>query len=759
MKHIFALLLTALCMLTTIAQDEYLAPTGSNAKLYYNTIPYQNTSKTQLIDQNIIITSDTLTLPFVDDFSSNTLRSYDFDMNITSTVDRATGSCVINSDFDYENKGFHFTQGYSYSYDTLTDMLDSVATLPVTLTIFENIICFPTPTSTVSYWEPYYISTVADFDTITGIKLDSTLSVADTLIDVATIHFANLDTDSKWADNYAHWNTTYPILPPTLGVATLDGLDQFGLPYNNSVQNAYGDADVLTSKPINLSGLANDSAVYLSFFYQAKGLGDMPDDEDSLVVEFRNEFDGSWKTVWSLSSVNANTDFTQVYVEVRDTALVEGPHYFYEEFQFRFRNKASLSGNNDHWHIDYVRLDKGRNPMSVDSVIRDVAFLYDAPNFLTEYSQLPWRQLQAGADSFTNEISIPIRDNGQVESIAAGAFPINYYIDNTQTNDTIFKLEGLNFNPTQEIKYQDFAPDTDFTLPVFSSDSVCARSLLYVSPIDRNTLFNNDTTRSEICFTDVLAYDDGSAERAYGIEGGTNDNVKKFAYEFNLAQEDTLAAIQIHFSNIDQNVDNLIFSFFVWDSIQLSGVSPYENILSSIENQKPTYIDMHNGFATYAFDSAIVVNDKFYIGWAQTDNRNLQIGYDLNSTKGHDNMFVFSNNQWNQSSIQLKGSPMLRALLDADFAFDTTTTGIFTAENKVKEINVYPNPTTGLLQIDVPQEVTNYQVQVIDLLGRLVAQANNEAQINLHQLTNGTYVLRLVDNDTQTQYLNRVIKQ
>ncbi|MEZ4916285.1 MAG: hypothetical protein R2836_04800 [Chitinophagales bacterium] len=56
-----------------------------------------------------------------------------------------------------------------------------------------------------------------------------------------------------------------------------------------------------------------------------------------------------------------------------------------------------------------------------------------------------------------------------------------------------------------------------------------------------------------------MAYDDGSAERAYGIDGSPNE-LKKFAYKFSVAHPDTLAGIQIHFTNIDQNVDDLVFN-------------------------------------------------------------------------------------------------------------------------------------------------------------------------------------------------------
>ena len=35
-----------------------------------------------------------------------------------------------------------------------------------------------------------------------------------------------------WIDNAAYINNTYPICPPTLGVATLDGVNNEGQPYN-----------------------------------------------------------------------------------------------------------------------------------------------------------------------------------------------------------------------------------------------------------------------------------------------------------------------------------------------------------------------------------------------------------------------------------------------------------------------------------------------------------------------------------------------
>ena len=70
----------------------------------------------------------------------------------------------------------------------------------------------------------------------------------------------------------------------------------------------------MTSAPIDLEGLNNDSSVYLSFFYQPTGRGNFPDAEDSLVVEFLNEATGQWVNVWSSPGIDSAEvpPFTQV---------------------------------------------------------------------------------------------------------------------------------------------------------------------------------------------------------------------------------------------------------------------------------------------------------------------------------------------------------------------------------------------------------------------------------------------------------------
>ena len=81
-------------------------------------------------------------------------------------------------------------------------------------------------------------------------------------------------------------NRTYPINPVTIGVATFDGLDEYGYARNFSQSNPSAPSDTLLSQEIDLSAV--DTA-YLMFYFQGKGIGDAPQSNDSLVLEFLSD--------------------------------------------------------------------------------------------------------------------------------------------------------------------------------------------------------------------------------------------------------------------------------------------------------------------------------------------------------------------------------------------------------------------------------------------------------------------------------------
>jgi hypothetical protein len=93
-----------------------------------------------------------------------------------------------------------------------------------------------------------------------------------------------------------------------------------------------------------------------------------------------------------------------------------------ENFQFRFRNRASLTASNDnkdkkanvdHWNVDYIRLE--RNRFAADTVLRDVAFNRPLNSILTELTSLPWAHFSdASATVLDQNVGAWYRNNDTI---------------------------------------------------------------------------------------------------------------------------------------------------------------------------------------------------------------------------------------------------------------------------------------------------------------------------------------------------------
>ena len=201
-----------------------------------------------------------------------------------------------------------------------------------------------------------------------------------------------------WQDNYVFINRKYGINPITIGVATFDGLNENGRAYNiTSTSVDSENADTLTSHQIDLSSI--DSAFFM-FYYQPQGLGNDPQITDSLILEFSAGTDtlGNiiWDEIWKKEG-SVSYEFKK-YV-----AVFTDPSYLNSKFQLRFRNLATVTGNFDHWNIDYVKIDEFNSP-SDTSELNDVAFVSDIPQILKRYREMPWIH-------FVNDINLEMNDS------------------------------------------------------------------------------------------------------------------------------------------------------------------------------------------------------------------------------------------------------------------------------------------------------------------------------------------------------------
>jgi hypothetical protein len=234
----------------------------SNPSISFNKKSFLKTDPNS-IDSTFIFSTDTLSLPFYDEFSSNKFQKYqgDFSANgLTSIlyyrlIDPLS-SLPLSASTILTNQ-----QTFNRIYDASTStFIDN--NFQATSVIVGDLTSYPVQYETLNLFPPYYI-----YDTIGVPDISDTLWISnpDFFQDSARQFFMPINDPSKiWADDFAYHNYRFAVNPRSLGVVTFDGLDEMGFPYEigTSITNY---ADKLTSKPIDLSNnLALDS-IYFSF--------------------------------------------------------------------------------------------------------------------------------------------------------------------------------------------------------------------------------------------------------------------------------------------------------------------------------------------------------------------------------------------------------------------------------------------------------------------------------------------------------------
>jgi hypothetical protein len=112
--------------------------------------------------------------------------------------------------------------------------------------------------------------------------------------------------------------------------------------------------------------------------------------------------------------------------------------------------------------------------------------------------------------------------------------------------------------------------------------------------------------------------------------------------------------------------------------------------------------------------------------------------------------------------------PLVRATFDtSDYAYAwecefTEGPFVYVGSNKeplVKTFDAYPNPTSGLIQVNGISE--NALVQVYDLNGKMILNENASfnTSIDLSPFENGMYLLKVVDSNNNSVLTKRIIKE
>ena len=444
-----------------------------------------------------------------------------------------------------------------------------------------------------------------------------------------------------WIDEYAFINTSFTANPITIGVATMDAIDSEG--YLNGTGSLPFESDFLTSAPINLN-YPGRTDIYLSFFYEPMGLGDDPEEWDSLTVEFFVVDSNLWERVWSQTG-SQNDTFQQVFIHVSEERFLK------KGFQFRFMNYASHQspaidqrGNVDHWHVDYVYLDTARS--SNVTAINDVSMISPMPSILKNYESIPWQHfpLKPSLEIRYRNNDTTVRNVTRILKITDLAFLETDSVNGGAVNVQPKVLNVFNF-------------PYNYPFIFYDADSTVFEVMSYLVTEDLDYKLN-DTVRRFQEFFNYYAYDDGSAENGYGLRGGGTNNAT-VAYQFNSYKKDTLRGVKMFFNRTQDDASQDYFRIGIWNHDK-STSSPGELIYTS-EPVQPQYEEELNKFITYEInDTILVLDDEFYVGWIKTTERMLNVGFDRNIVN-NDKIFYNLGQGWLNSGFS--GSLMIRPIM------------------------------------------------------------------------------------------------
>lgn len=572
----------------------------------------------------------------------------------------------------------------------------------------------------------------------------------------------------NWLDNQVFVNSDMAFDPPSVGTATFDGLRFDGIPYNIGAQPGLGlPADTLTSQPIDLSGKTLADGIYLSFFYQKQGLCDRPEVRDSFILEFKDN-NQDWFIVWESGGVPNNVSSLTLLPFEQQFLALSAP-FFHADFQFRFRNLASITGSNDHWHLDYVLLDENRfnNADTLHPTFGrypDVAWTH-RPNTLLKnnYTAMPWRHF----DNSTAWDSLLILRNYNHNAAQTATLDRLCTLSEIDPNSNLLLTEGI-----PAVGAYTPSPNVDDSLnhqlinsigtinPTGPTVLETTYTILNPTGFQSNPIYyQNDTVSTKTILQDYFAYDDGTAETRVIAQGlGT-----KIAVRFESEIRDTIQGVYMHMPYFDRDAQSSLINIKVW----VDSLSDNTEVFSK-DLQRLQYTPGFNGFYYVNFEDftgakfyiPIEAGRTFYVGWQQSFGPEVPIGFDR-STNNKDKTFVGVGASWTPAVID--GTVMLRPVLSPD--------SLYVSVEKIEAVptanlSVFPNPTRNLLNFnlnidgsDVAGMNSDYHLEVYSAMGQLMHQGNLVPQLDVRTWAAGLYVVMLRDDKGQLITQEKIIKQ
>jgi hypothetical protein len=187
----------------------------------------------------------------------------------------------------------------------------------------------------------------------------------------------------------------------------------------------------------------------------------------------------------------------------------------------------------------------------------------------------------------------------------------------------------------------------------------------------------------------------------------------------------------------------MYFYLAVWDHDD--DLNQPGEMIYSMQGNKREYSNELNRFKTYAFDTTLVVDNFFYVGWIKTKDDIMNVGFDINNNN-QGNTYYNLGQEWRNTSFS--GSLMMRPVMGKKISWPSSV-----ADHHMGTIEVYPNPASDYIHLNWTggMQPERFNAEIYSLQGSLVyQQVINNTTIPVSTIKPGVYILKVTSDNSGT---------
>ena len=402
-------------------------------------------------------------------------------------------------------------------------------------------------------------------------------------------------------------------------------------------------------------------------------------------------------------------------------------------------------GNANHWHLDYVLLDKDRS--SIDDSYNDYAIQNTPSHLLNYYTQMPYSHFSVNPNDYIVD-SVYLRLSNLYKEPKTLQIRHQASINGSLIASTEFENSTKNIG-AKASAVRNLLPYSSF-IGLSSEDPIIINRMVEVR---ENGVVNDYKRNDSISFTqefsDFYAYDDGTVEQGFGFDQNTNpSNIQgQVAYGFDIAKEDTLYAIATYFNQAVYDVSRKRFNYRIWKDLSGVNTATEDEIIYESEELLPTYssVNYWRTFTPHYLDTTLILSPgRYYIGWIQQSMFNLNVGWDKNygysnnPDKINRNIYYRTFGNWTNNDLPT-GTLMMRPHFGTPKEIYASVSRIDLGNYSIK---IYPNPANDIVYL--PRVFSH--IRICELNGKQVLEFWNNSNLNVSSLKEGAYFVFLNDN-------------